>query len=198
MIIAHMGKTPTIHPNAWVAPDATVCGDVKIGAHTRIMHGARIIAEDRDIEIGRHCIILGNAVIRSTFRHSARIGNHCLVGPNAHVAGCVVEDEVFIATGASIFHGSRLSKGSEVRINGVVHTKSYLPPGSTVPIGWVGVGDPIQILPPDQHEKIWATQKPLNFPLVVYGMDRADADMIKITERLSEALGSHTDDKAVS
>ena len=43
MIIAHEGKTPTVHPTAWVAPDATVCGDVIIGAHTRVLFGAKII-----------------------------------------------------------------------------------------------------------------------------------------------------------
>jgi hypothetical protein len=85
-----------------------------------------------------------------------------------------------------------------VRINGVVHLRSSLPPGETVPIGWVAVGDPIKILPPDRHEDIWAVQKPLNFPLFVYGFDRPDADMVKITKRLSDALASHRDDAVVS
>src|SRR6266403_1770302 len=66
---------------------------------------ACLIAEGGSIEIGLHCIILENAVIRSTSRHSARIGNHCLIGPNAHVTGCTLKDEVFIATGAAGFHG---------------------------------------------------------------------------------------------
>ena len=65
-------------------------------------------------------------------------------------------------------------------------------------IGWVGVGDPIAILPPDQHDAIWEIQQPLNFPLEVYGFDRAEADMVKITTRLSEALASHKDDEVVS
>ncbi|MHC4945826.1 MAG: gamma carbonic anhydrase family protein [Planctomycetota bacterium] len=198
MIISHNNKSPVIHRSAWVAPDATICGDVTVGAHTRILHGVRVIAEGGSIEIGEHNIILENAVIRSTARHSVQIGNHCLIGPTAHVAGCTVEDEVFIATGAAIFHGSILGKGSEVRINGVVHLKSHLPPARMVPICWVAVGDPIKILPPDKHEDIWSVQKPLNFPLEVYGFDRDEADMVKITKRLSEALGSHNDDQVIS
>jgi hypothetical protein len=63
-----------------------------------------------------------------------------------------------------------------------------------VPIGWVAVGDPIKILPPDRHEEIWAIQKPLNFPLVAYGYDRSDADMVKITTRLSDVLARHEGD----
>jgi carbonic anhydrase/acetyltransferase-like protein (isoleucine patch superfamily) len=198
MIISHNNKSPVIHRSAWVAPDATICGDVTVGAHTRILHGVRVIAEGGSIEIGEHNIILENAVIRSTVRHSVQIGNHCLIGPTAHVAGCTVEDEVFIATGAAIFHGSRLGKGSEVRINGVVHIKSDLPPARMVPISWVAVGDPIKILPPEKHDDIWSVQKPLNFPLEVYGFDRDEANMVKITRRLSEALGSHKDDEVLS
>jgi carbonic anhydrase/acetyltransferase-like protein (isoleucine patch superfamily) len=121
-----------------------------------------------------------------------------LIGPNAHVVGCRVEDQVFIATGVAIFHGAKVGSGSEVRVNAIVHLKTSLPAGSTVPIGWVAVGDPATILPPDQHENIWSIQEPLNFPLIVYGVDRSEADMVKITRMVVEALGSHVSDKIVS
>jgi carbonic anhydrase/acetyltransferase-like protein (isoleucine patch superfamily) len=141
--------------------------------------------------------VLENAVIRSTSRHCLRIGDHCLIGPNAHIAGCTVKDEVFIATGAAIFHGAILEARSEVRVNGVVHLKTRLPEGVTVPIGWVAVGDPASILPPDQHEAIWKIQEPQNFPLVVYGYDRTEANMVKITERMSKFLSTHVNDQPV-
>ena len=197
MILTHSGKKPSIDPTAYIAPTATVCGDVSIGAHCRIMFGACLVAEGGSIEIGTHCIVLENAVIRSTARHSARIGDHCLIGPNAHVAGCTVKDEVFIATGAAIFHAAVLEARSEVRVNGVVHLKTRLPEQATGPIGWVAVGDPASIFPPDQHDAIWNIQEPLNFPLVVYGYDRSEANMIKITERMAKFLKSHADDQEV-
>lgn len=197
MLIAHLGHEPRIHRTAYVAPTATVCGDVAIGAGTRVMHGASIVAEGGRIEIGDRCIVMENAVVRSTARHAARIGDHCLIGPHAHVVGCIVEDEVFIATGAAIFHGSRIGKGSEIRVHGVVHVTTVLPRGATVPIGWVAVGSPARILPPDRHDEIWEVQQPLDFPLVAYGLDRADVDMVKITNGLSEVLGSHEDDAIV-
>ncbi|MBI3635285.1 MAG: gamma carbonic anhydrase family protein [Candidatus Rokubacteria bacterium] len=194
MIFSHRDVVPTIDPTAWVAPDATVCGDVHIGANTRVMHGARVIAEAGQIRIGQYCVVMENAVIRSTARHSADIGDHCLIGPNAHLVGCSVEDEVFLATGVAVFHGARLGRGAEVRINGVVHLRSHLPAGTTVPIGWVAVGSPIRIFPPDKHDEIWGVQKPLNFPLYVYGFDRGEADMRKITTRLCNELGEHRND----
>lgn len=197
MILGHDGKKPSIDPDAYVAPTATICGDVRIGAHCRIMFGASIIAEGGSIEIGTHCIVLENAVIRSTPLYHTKIGNHCLVGPNAHLVGCRVEDEVFIATGAAIFHGAILRARSEVRINAVVHLETELPEDATVPIGWVAVGTPAAILPPNEHEKIWAIQKPLNFPLTAYGIDRSEASMVRITERMAEILGTHVGDQKV-
>ena len=196
MLVKHMGMLPDIDPTAWVAPNAVLCGDVVVGPGCRVMHGAQIIAEGGSIVIGRECIIMENAVLRSSARHPLRIGDNCLVGPNAHVVGSTIDDEVFIATGAAVFHSSHVGKGSEIRINGVVHVKTRIPPGETVPIGWVAVGDPARILSPDQHDRIWETQEPLNFPLAVYGMEREDASMVKITRSLSRALASHLSDES--
>ena len=194
MILTHQQKRPKIHPTAYIAPTATICGDVTIGAHCRIMHGAALIAEGEQIILGDYGIVFENAALRSNAAHSLIIGKHCLVGPQAHIVGCTVEDEVFIATGAAIFHGAVLEKGSEVRIHAVVHLKTRLLAGTTVPIGWIAVGDPAQLFPPDQHDAIWEIQQPLNFPLTVYGIDRNEATMEKITRKLSEALSSHADD----
>jgi carbonic anhydrase/acetyltransferase-like protein (isoleucine patch superfamily) len=195
MLIKHAGVTPQVDPTAYIAPNAVVCGNVTVGPGCRIMHGAQVIAESGSISVGRECIVMENAVLRSSSRHPLTMGNNCLVGPNAHVVGCTVEDEVFIATGAAVFHSAHLGKGSEVRINGVVHLKSHLAAGQTVPIGWVAIGNPAQILPPSEHESIWRIQEPLNFPLTVYGFERSEATMEKITRRLSEALGSHAHDE---
>jgi len=198
MLISHKGKKPEVHPLAYIAPTATICGDVTIGPNCRVMHGASIIAEGGKIIIGEHVIIFENAVVRSNVKHSATVGNFCLIGPNAHVVGCTIEDEVFIATGAAIFHSAHLGKGSEIRINAVVHLKTYLEPGTLVPIGWIAVGDPAKLFSPEQHEEIWKIQKPLNFPSAVYSLDRSEATMIKITQRLAENLGSHIDDAIIA
>nr|MBA2450074.1 hypothetical protein [Chloroflexota bacterium] len=73
-----------------------------------------------------------------------------------------VEDDAFLATGVAIFNGARIDVRAEVRINGVVHLNTALPPDTTVPIGWVADRDPAEILPPGDHERIWAIQEPLD------------------------------------
>jgi hypothetical protein len=88
----------------------------------------------------------------------------------ASLSGATVGDEVFLATGTRVFNGARIGERSEVRINAVVHLRSVLPPDSVVPIGWVAVGDPAQILPAERHEQIWAAQKELDFPGYVFGI----------------------------
>ena len=195
MLVTHLGRSPRIDPSAYVAPNAVVCGDVAVGPDCRILFGAQIIAEGGSIAIGRECIVMENAVLRANARHPLSIGNNCLIGPNAHVVGCSIEDQVFVATGAAIFHGAHVGRGSELRVNAVVHLKTRLAAGETVPIGWVAVGDPASILPPDQHERIWAIQKPLDFPLTVYGVERGEADMVRITQRLAASLAPHRDDR---
>jgi carbonic anhydrase/acetyltransferase-like protein (isoleucine patch superfamily) len=195
MLLSHLGKSPVVHPSAYVAPNATICGDVVIGADCRILFGAQVIAEGGSIAIGAECIVMENAVLRANADHPLRIGSNCLVGPNCHVVGCTIEEQVFVATGAAVFHGAHIGPGCEIRTNGVVHLKTRLPAGETVPIGWVAVGDPATLLPPDAHDRIWEIQQPLNFPLTVYGIDRAEADMVKITRRLAERLASHRSDR---
>ena len=196
MLIEHLGKSPSVDPTAFVAPNAVVCGDVRIGPGASILFGAQIIAEGGSISIGRECIVMENAVLRSSVAHPLTLGSNCLVGPNAHVVGCTIDNEVFLATGCAVFHGAHIGAGSEVRIHGVVHLKTRLAAGTTVPIGWVAVGNPAQLFPSSEHDAIWKVQEPLNFPLTVYGFERSEASMIKITQRLSQALASHLGDSA--
>jgi carbonic anhydrase/acetyltransferase-like protein (isoleucine patch superfamily) len=198
MLFEHRGKRPQIHETAFVAPTAVVCGDVTIGPNSHVTFGAVLVAQGNPIVIGTQSIIGENAVIRATAKYPVRIGNYVRVGPNAALYGCILEDEVFLATDVTIFQGARIGTQAEVRINGVVHVKSVLPEKSTVPINWIAVGDPAVILPPNEHEKIWAIQKPLNFPMEAYGVERApdgSVDMRQITRQLAEAAARHRDDK---
>jgi len=170
VLIEHRGSIPQVHPSAYVAPTAVICGAVRIGPGARVVFGAVLTAEDGRISVGARSIVMENAVIRGRARHPAVIGDDVLVGPHAHVNGARVGDGCFLATGAALFPGSVVEEGSEVRIHGVVHVNTVLPPGATVPIGWVAVGDPAQIYPPAQHQHIWEIQESLDFPGTVYGV----------------------------
>lgn len=190
----HLGRAPAVPDSAWVAPTATLCGDVRIGPGAAICHGAVLDAGDGTIVLGRECVVMDNAVLKASRRAPLQVGNNVLVGPRAYLTGCTIEDEAFLATGSTVFNLATVGRRAEVRINGVVHLRTRLAPEATVPIGWVAVGDPAEILPPDQHERIWAIQKPLDFPRTVFGLARpgpGETIMPELTRRYAAALRRH-------
>jgi gamma-carbonic anhydrase len=194
MILIHRGERPVIPESAYVAPSAVLCGAVTLGERARVLHGAVLTAEDGEIWIGDDVVIMENALVRGRLRHPAKVGNSVLIGPHVHLNGATVEDEVFIATGASLFPGSVAGRGSELRINSVLHVNSRLAPETTVPIGWVAVGDPAQLFSPDQHDALWQVQAELDFPGTVYGVPRG-TPLRTIMARQVEFYGAHQDDQ---
>src|SRR5688572_27873107 len=114
------------------------------------------------------------------------------VAPTAVVCGDVHEGE----DGRIMWNAvvSAEDGRAEVRIGGVVHVSSTAPDGAVVPIGWVAVGD--EILPPGDHERIWAIQEKLDFPGTAYGEPRGDGLMARVMPRQT-ALGAHRDDRVL-
>jgi carbonic anhydrase/acetyltransferase-like protein (isoleucine patch superfamily) len=197
VLIEHRGEWPKVHHTAYVAPTAVVCGDVTIGEDTRVLFGAVITAEGGPVTIGARCVIMENAVIRGAPQHPCRIGDHVLVGPRAYLTGCTIDDECFLATGATVFNGAVLGKGAEVKINGLLHVNSVLSAEASMPIGWLAVSDPAQMFPPEANEEIWAIQRTLDFPRTVFGVSRQDFRMPEIMARYTRSLGRHRDDRVL-
>ena len=201
-ILEHEGLRPKIDPTTRIAPTATVCGDVTIGPNTSVGFGAVIVAESGPVEIGANCVIMDTAVLRGLKHAKLTLGDNVLVGPHAYLTGCTVEDDVFLATGCTIFNGAVIGRQSEVRINAIVHLRTRLPKGSMVPLNWIAVGDPVVILPPEDHEKIWAVQKPLDFPRYVFGVGRpppGETIMPEVMPRYAAALcRRHATDREVT
>jgi carbonic anhydrase/acetyltransferase-like protein (isoleucine patch superfamily) len=200
VILEHRDARPQIADDVYVAPNAVVCGDVQIGAGSRILFGAVVVAEGGPVRIGERCVVMENAVIRGRTGYKATLGDNVLVGPHAHVNGAIVGDDAFIATSAAAFPGSRVGARATIRIGGVLHVNSRLPDDKFVPINWVAVGDPAAILSPDRHDEIWAIQKRLDFPGTVFGVGRApegESHMPEAMARYSRWLGAHQDDREI-
>jgi carbonic anhydrase/acetyltransferase-like protein (isoleucine patch superfamily) len=105
MLLEQNGATPKIDPTARIAPNAVVCGKVTIGASSSIGFGAVLTAESGPITVGSNCVIMDTATIRGLKRNPVRIGDNVLVGPRTYLTGCEVEDNAFLATGATVFNG---------------------------------------------------------------------------------------------
>lgn len=179
---------PDIDPTAWVAPSAVLTGDVVVGPHSRVLPLAVLDGRFGPVRVGSTVLVMEHALLRGRTDHPLDVGDAVLVGPHTHLNGARVEDEVFVATGVSMFPGSVAGAGSELRVNSVVHVNSTLEPGTVVPIGWVAAGSPAQLFPPERHDELWAVQEPLDFPGTVYGVPRG-TPMREIMRRQCAAYG---------
>jgi carbonic anhydrase/acetyltransferase-like protein (isoleucine patch superfamily) len=196
MLIEHRGRRPVVPESAYVAPSAVLCGAVVLGERARVLHGAVLTAEDGEVRTGSDVVIMEHALVRGRARHPATLGDAVLIGPHTHINGATVEDEVFVATGASLFPGSVAGAGAELRINSVLHVNSRLEPGTVVPIGWIAAGDPATLFSPDRHDELWETQSTLDFPGTVYGVPRGTT-MREIMSRQAQFYSAHQDDRTL-
>lgn len=194
LFVRHRTKSPQVSESAYIAPNAVLCGDVTVGPHSRVLFGAVITAEGGPVVIGANCVVMENAVVRGVPRHPTRLGDNVLVGPHASLTGCVVEGDTRIATGAVVFNGARIEVGAEIEFHAVVHVNTVVPAGVAVPMGWFAGGDPAELVPPDQWERIRDLLGPLDYAGTVFGVGRTDARMPDIARRYARSLALHSRD----
>jgi carbonic anhydrase/acetyltransferase-like protein (isoleucine patch superfamily) len=193
VFVEHRLKTPQVSESAYIAPTAVLAGDVTVGPHSRVLFGAVITAEGGHVEIGSNCVIMENAVIRGVPNQETRVGDDVLVGPHAHLTGCVIEGGSRIATGAVVFNGARIETGAEVEFNAVVYVNTVVPSGVAVPMGWFAGGQPAELVAPGDWDRIRAIMGPLDYPGTVFGVAPSDtgSPMSDVARRYARGLALH-------
>jgi carbonic anhydrase/acetyltransferase-like protein (isoleucine patch superfamily) len=202
--IKHRGHLPQVHPTAYVAPTATLVGDVRIGPRARVMYGAVLDAEGSRIEVGEASVICENAVLRASAvagDQPVRLGDHVFVGPHATLLGCVVDRCAYLATSASVLQEARLGAGSVVAVGALVHARTVVPEEFFVPPHMLAIGEPVRLLAPGDPEVARAVGE-LGFAQVAFGVDAGWTDRIARYERIAEVrveeFGAHENDETVS
>jgi carbonic anhydrase/acetyltransferase-like protein (isoleucine patch superfamily) len=199
VFVEHRLKSPQVSDSAYIAPTAVLAGDVTVGPHSRVLFGAVITAEGGPVHIGANCVIMENAVIRGVPTQETRLGDHVLVGPHAHLTGCVIEGESRIATGAVVFNGARIETGAEVEFHAVVYVNTTVPSGVAVPIGWFAGGRPAELVAPSDWDRIHALMGPLDYPGTVFGVGGdTPPQMTDIAHRYARALALHHQDHVLA
>lgn len=130
--IAFGNHAPDVDDTAWTAPNATLVGNVTLGAHASVWYGATIRAEAAPVTIGERSNIQDGCVVHVDENVPAHIGNDVSVGHGAVLHGCVVEDDCLIGMGATVLNGARIGAGSIVAAGTVVLAGMVVPPGSLV------------------------------------------------------------------
>lgn len=136
-IMSSPDKQPDVAADAFVASSAVVVGDVRIGPGCVIDHGALVISTGAPIVLGERVVVMPGAVIRSTGGgerppHPVIIGDDCLIGPQAALAGCTLDVAVYVATQVMVFHGAVVGAGCRLGAGSIVHTGAKLPERSRV------------------------------------------------------------------
>jgi carbonic anhydrase/acetyltransferase-like protein (isoleucine patch superfamily) len=132
-------SVPAIHPDAYVHPEATVIGSVRIGAGSTIWPQAVLRGDYGHITVGSRTSIQDGAVVHCTAEHSTVIGDDCVVGHLAHLEGCTVEDGALVGTGSILLHRV------VVRAVALVGAGALVPAGMEVPSGAMALGVPAKI-----------------------------------------------------
>lgn len=123
---------PDIHELAYVAPDAVVIGRVTIGAEASVWPGAVLRGDHGTITIGARTSVQDGTIVHCTADYPTVIGADCVVGHNAHLEGCVVEDGCLIGSGSITLNRVVVGAGSIVAAAALVPEGFVVPPGSLV------------------------------------------------------------------
>jgi carbonic anhydrase/acetyltransferase-like protein (isoleucine patch superfamily) len=118
--------------DAFVAPNAQLLGDVRLGSESSIWFGAILRGEAATIEIDPRANVQDNCLIEATPGHPVRIGSGVSVGHNARVIGAVVDELALIAIGATVLPGAHIGKHSIVAANATVPEGTIVPPRTLV------------------------------------------------------------------
>jgi carbonic anhydrase/acetyltransferase-like protein (isoleucine patch superfamily) len=123
---------PDIHDLAYVAPDAVVIGRVTIGPEASIWPGAVLRGDHGTITVGARTSVQDGTIVHCTADYPTVIGADCVVGHNAHLEGCVVEDGCLIGSGSVTLNRVVVGAGSIVAAAALVPEGFVVPPGSLV------------------------------------------------------------------
>lgn len=136
-ILSLRGKTPVIGAGCWLAPTATLIGDVELGPGCTVWFGAVLRGDVAPIRLGREVNIQDNAVLHGTYgRHDTVLGDRVSVGHGAVVHGCHVGSDVLIGMGATVLDGVTI----ESRV--IVGAGSVVTQGKTLASDGIYAGAP--------------------------------------------------------
>lgn len=124
------GVLPRIAPDAWLAPGATVVGDVEIGPASSVWYGSVLRGDVNSIRVGARSNLQDGCVVHVTVdRFACEIGDDVTIGHHATVHGCVVEDGALVGIGAIVLDGARIGAGAMVAAGALVSPGTQLAPG---------------------------------------------------------------------
>jgi carbonic anhydrase/acetyltransferase-like protein (isoleucine patch superfamily) len=128
----HLGRTPDTARAAFVAANATVVGNVKLGADSSVWYGCVLRGDINSIEIGEGTNVQDLTMVHLADDYGVKVGRYCTIGHSAIIHACDIGDECLIGMGATILDGAKIGDHCIVGANSLVTQRFVAPPGSMV------------------------------------------------------------------
>ena len=144
-------RSPSIDPDAYVHPEATIIGDVRIGPKSSIWPSAVVRGDYGSVRIGEATNIQDGAVIHATAHLDTDIGSWVVIGHLAHIEGATIEDCALIGVGSIVLHRAIVETGATVGAGAVVTNDARVPAGA------LAVGVPAAMKPGRSHPELIRT-----------------------------------------
>lgn len=149
------GRAPNVHPLAWVAPTATLVGDVTVEAHASIWYGAVLRADFGPIVVREGANVQDGSVLHGGPDPVTEVGAGATIGHLCVVHGCVIGPEALIGNGATV------QDGAVVGARALVAAGSTVTPGTVVPPETVVTGTPAKVRGPlEGTARSWVDNNP--------------------------------------
>lgn len=150
MFLSFCGKSPRNEGAAFVAPNATVQGDVILKSGSTVWYGAVLRGDDGTLTLGENSNVQDNAVLHCDIGGAVTLGKNVTVGHSAVVHGCTVGDGTLIGMHATLLNHCVVGK------NCIIGAGALVPEGMVIPDGSVAVGVPAKIIKPVTEAQIAA------------------------------------------
>jgi carbonic anhydrase/acetyltransferase-like protein (isoleucine patch superfamily) len=131
-VLPYGETTPSVSDSAWIAPTATVIGDVALADASSVFYGAVLRGDTDAIRIGAGTNLQDNVVVHCDRGSPATVGARVSVGHAAVLHGCTIEDDCLIGMGAIVMNGAVVGRESLVAAGAVVPQGAVIPPRSLV------------------------------------------------------------------
>jgi carbonic anhydrase/acetyltransferase-like protein (isoleucine patch superfamily) len=138
----HLGRQPDTARAAFVAPNATVLGDVTLGPLSSVWYGCVLRGDINSIVIGEGTNIQDLTMVHLADDYGVKIGDWCTVGHGAIIHACTIGDECLVGMGATILDGAAIGDRCIVGANALVTQRFTAPAGSMI------FGSPARVVRP--------------------------------------------------
>jgi carbonic anhydrase/acetyltransferase-like protein (isoleucine patch superfamily) len=135
-LFAFEGREPTVSPAAWIAPTATLVGDVRVEAEASVWYGAVLRGDFGTIIVRRGANVQDGSVLHGGADPVTEVGEGATVGHLCVVHGAVIGTEALVGNGATVLDGVVVGPRALTAAGATV------PPGMTIPAGMLAAGVP--------------------------------------------------------